>query len=195
MLQRTCIVLISLLCSFSSLGRAMLNLTLPGQHPNPEAVVQEVHRYILAQVLLFLCLWLLPRLIMWTTTQFVSFYVLGFSAFCAFQLSPTRSGPFCISLTLSCVALKSQPSTCFFLLQEGKCFYSKKGNATSLSERPVHLPNWKPHRWLLEMWPKLGQQPTETSRLCNWVWSVRCWWQEWWILHGYWLLRWRCCQS
>jgi hypothetical protein len=45
MLQRTCIVLISLFCSFSPLGRAVLNLTLPGQHPDPEAVVQEIHRY------------------------------------------------------------------------------------------------------------------------------------------------------
>ncbi|XP_041028768.1 probable pectate lyase 12 [Juglans microcarpa x Juglans regia] len=43
MLLRSCIVWISLLCSFSPLGRAMLNLTLPGQHPNPQAVVQEVH--------------------------------------------------------------------------------------------------------------------------------------------------------
>ncbi|XP_050243219.1 probable pectate lyase 12 [Quercus robur] len=50
MLPRTCIVLISLLCQFSPLGRAMLNLTLPGQHPNPEAVVQEVHRKVNASI-------------------------------------------------------------------------------------------------------------------------------------------------
>ncbi|KAG7960364.1 hypothetical protein I3843_10G119700 [Carya illinoinensis] len=43
MLRRSCIVLISLLCSFAPLGKAVLNLTLPGQHPNPQAVVQEVH--------------------------------------------------------------------------------------------------------------------------------------------------------
>ncbi|CAL9026669.1 unnamed protein product [Prunus brigantina] len=46
MVPRTCIVLLFLLCSFSSLATAFLNLTLPGQHPNPEEVVQEVHRKV-----------------------------------------------------------------------------------------------------------------------------------------------------
>ncbi|XP_050379509.1 probable pectate lyase 12 [Argentina anserina] len=49
MLTRTCIVLISLLASFS-LAKAYLNLTLPGQHPNPEEVVQEVYRRVNASV-------------------------------------------------------------------------------------------------------------------------------------------------
>jgi len=45
MLHTTCILLLSLLSSFSPLGTAMLNLTLPGAHPDPEAVAHEVHRY------------------------------------------------------------------------------------------------------------------------------------------------------
>lgn len=46
MLQTTCILLMSLLGSFLPYGRAMLNLTLPGQHPDPEAVAREVHRKV-----------------------------------------------------------------------------------------------------------------------------------------------------
>ncbi|KAA8518697.1 hypothetical protein F0562_016529 [Nyssa sinensis] len=46
MLQRTCIVLISLLSSISPLASAVLNLTLPHQHPNPEAVAQDVQRRV-----------------------------------------------------------------------------------------------------------------------------------------------------
>ncbi|GMP84887.1 hypothetical protein CsSME_00038240 [Camellia sinensis var. sinensis] len=46
MLHISCIFLISLLSSFSPLGLAMLNLNLPGQHPNPEAVVQELQRRV-----------------------------------------------------------------------------------------------------------------------------------------------------
>ncbi|XP_057514075.1 probable pectate lyase 12 isoform X1 [Actinidia eriantha] len=46
MLHRSCIFLIFLLSSFSPLGTAMVNLTLPGQHPNPEAVVQDVQRRV-----------------------------------------------------------------------------------------------------------------------------------------------------
>ncbi|CAK9142991.1 unnamed protein product [Ilex paraguariensis] len=46
MLHWTCIVLISLLSTFSPSVSAMLNLTLPGQHPDPEAVVQDVHRRV-----------------------------------------------------------------------------------------------------------------------------------------------------
>ncbi|KAM5559707.1 putative pectate lyase 12 [Rosa sericea] len=49
MLSGTCIVLISLLASFS-LAKAYLNLTLPGQHPNPDEVVQEVHRRVNASI-------------------------------------------------------------------------------------------------------------------------------------------------
>lgn len=45
MLRRTCIVLVSLLSSLSALATPMQNLTLLGQHPDPEAVVQEVQRY------------------------------------------------------------------------------------------------------------------------------------------------------
>ncbi|PON49017.1 Pectate lyase [Parasponia andersonii] len=52
MLGRTCIVLISLLSSFSCLGGATLNLTLtlPGQHPFPEQVAHEVHRKVNASI-------------------------------------------------------------------------------------------------------------------------------------------------
>uniref|UniRef100_A0A5B7AH92 Pectate lyase n=1 Tax=Davidia involucrata TaxID=16924 RepID=A0A5B7AH92_DAVIN len=46
MVHRTCIVLISLLSSICTLGSSMLNLTLPHQHPYPEAVVQEVQRRV-----------------------------------------------------------------------------------------------------------------------------------------------------
>lgn len=45
MLKTTCILVISVLSSFSPLTTALLNLSLPGQHPNPDAVVQEFHRY------------------------------------------------------------------------------------------------------------------------------------------------------
>ncbi|KAI8563598.1 hypothetical protein RHMOL_Rhmol03G0121800 [Rhododendron molle] len=44
MLPHTCILFFCLLTSLSPLIRATLNLTLPHQHPNPEAVVQEVQR-------------------------------------------------------------------------------------------------------------------------------------------------------
>jgi len=48
MFQTICILLIiSVLSSFSKLGTAMLNLTLPGTHPDPDAVAHEVHRYSL----------------------------------------------------------------------------------------------------------------------------------------------------
>ncbi|KAK6140186.1 hypothetical protein DH2020_026070 [Rehmannia glutinosa] len=40
-LSSTCIVLLLLVGSFSQLGFAMLNLTLPGQHPYPEDVAQD----------------------------------------------------------------------------------------------------------------------------------------------------------
>lgn len=46
MLKTTCILVISVLSSFSPLTNAMLNLSLPGQHPNPDAVVQEFHRSV-----------------------------------------------------------------------------------------------------------------------------------------------------
>ncbi|XAR69662.1 Pectate lyase [Bertholletia excelsa] len=48
--QRTCIFLVLLLLSSSPLVTAMLNLTLPGQHPNPDAIVQEVHRRVNASL-------------------------------------------------------------------------------------------------------------------------------------------------
>ncbi|KAF7818669.1 putative pectate lyase 12 [Senna tora] len=50
MLQTSCILLISFMASFLPLGGAMLNLTLPGQHPDPESVVQEVHRKVNASI-------------------------------------------------------------------------------------------------------------------------------------------------
>ncbi|XP_031278825.1 probable pectate lyase 12 isoform X2 [Pistacia vera] len=50
MFRSTCIVLISLLSSFFPLGRAMLNLTFPTPHPNPEEVVQELHRRVNASM-------------------------------------------------------------------------------------------------------------------------------------------------
>ncbi|KAM7526172.1 hypothetical protein LguiA_016074 [Lonicera macranthoides] len=50
MLHRTCIVLISLLTSFSPLSSATFNLTLPGQHPNPEAVVLDLQRRVNASL-------------------------------------------------------------------------------------------------------------------------------------------------
>ncbi|KAI8013511.1 putative pectate lyase 12 [Camellia lanceoleosa] len=46
MLHTSCIFLICLLSSFSPLGTAMLNLTLSGQHPNPDSVVQDVQRRV-----------------------------------------------------------------------------------------------------------------------------------------------------
>ncbi|XP_010267234.1 PREDICTED: probable pectate lyase 5 [Nelumbo nucifera] len=42
----TCILLICLLSAFPPLIRATLNLTLPHQHPDPEAVVQDVQRRV-----------------------------------------------------------------------------------------------------------------------------------------------------
>ncbi|XP_061360468.1 probable pectate lyase 12 [Gastrolobium bilobum] len=50
MLQGTCILLISVLCSFLPHGTPMLNLTLPGQHPDPEAVAREVHSKVKASI-------------------------------------------------------------------------------------------------------------------------------------------------
>ncbi|TKY62105.1 pectate lyase 12 [Spatholobus suberectus] len=50
MLQTTCILLLSVLSSFSPLASAMLNLTLPGAHPDPEAVAHEVHRKVNASI-------------------------------------------------------------------------------------------------------------------------------------------------
>ncbi|GMH13298.1 hypothetical protein Nepgr_015139 [Nepenthes gracilis] len=44
MVPTTFILLLCILSSFSPLARALLNLTLPHQHPNPEAVVQELQR-------------------------------------------------------------------------------------------------------------------------------------------------------
>ncbi|WJX11651.1 pectate lyase [Trifolium repens] len=46
MTQTTSIFLISLLSSFFTHGTSMLNLTLPGQHPDPESVAIEVHRKV-----------------------------------------------------------------------------------------------------------------------------------------------------
>ncbi|KAK2364201.1 pectate lyase [Trifolium repens] len=51
MFQTLCILLIIfVLSSFSPLGKAMLNLTLPGTHPDPEAVAHEVHRKVNASM-------------------------------------------------------------------------------------------------------------------------------------------------
>ncbi|KAJ7976896.1 Pectate lyase [Quillaja saponaria] len=50
MFHLTCILLVYLLVSFFTLGRPMLNLTLTGQHPDPEAVVQLVHRSVNASI-------------------------------------------------------------------------------------------------------------------------------------------------
>jgi len=48
MVQTTYILLFfSVLPSFLPHGKAELNLTLPGQHPDPEAVATDVHRYII----------------------------------------------------------------------------------------------------------------------------------------------------
>ncbi|KAL3531991.1 hypothetical protein ACH5RR_005512 [Cinchona calisaya] len=46
MFHRTCIVLILLVSSSSPLCSAFHNLTLPGQHPNPQAVVDDIQRKI-----------------------------------------------------------------------------------------------------------------------------------------------------
>ncbi|KAK7280517.1 hypothetical protein RJT34_25581 [Clitoria ternatea] len=46
MLPITCILLMCLLSSFSPPIKAVLNLTLPHQHPYPEAVVQELQRKV-----------------------------------------------------------------------------------------------------------------------------------------------------
>ncbi|CAI0469240.1 unnamed protein product [Linum tenue] len=50
MLQITSIVLVLLLSSFPHLPWAMLNLTLPSAHPDPEFVAQEVRRRVNASV-------------------------------------------------------------------------------------------------------------------------------------------------
>ncbi|OIV92169.1 hypothetical protein TanjilG_30810 [Lupinus angustifolius] len=51
MLQKTYILLIFYgLAYFLPLGTSMLNLTLPGTHPDPEAVAHEVHRKINASI-------------------------------------------------------------------------------------------------------------------------------------------------
>ncbi|XP_043702953.1 probable pectate lyase 12 [Telopea speciosissima] len=50
MLPGTCILLICFLTCFTTLIGASLNLTLPHQHPDPEAVVQEVQRRVNASV-------------------------------------------------------------------------------------------------------------------------------------------------
>ncbi|KAE9590906.1 hypothetical protein Lal_00022979 [Lupinus albus] len=52
MLQKTCIILLIFSCFgyFLPLGTSMLNLTLPGTHPDPEAVAHEVHRKINASM-------------------------------------------------------------------------------------------------------------------------------------------------
>ena len=168
MLQRTCIVLISLLFSFSPLGRAMLNLTLPGQHPNPEAVAQEVHRYIYTHN--NLCSETFGSVFLFLGALFF----LGLLTLFSFPLDPGHFSVF---------------------LQEGKCLYGKKGNATTLPERRGSMPDRKPHWWLLEMWPGLGQQPAETCRLRHWVWPVCSRRQEWRILHSHRLLRRRRCES
>ncbi|CAI8614684.1 unnamed protein product [Vicia faba] len=44
------LVTIFVLSSFSPLGIAMLNLTLPGTHPDPDAVAHEVHRKVNASM-------------------------------------------------------------------------------------------------------------------------------------------------
>ncbi|XP_048504483.1 probable pectate lyase 12 isoform X2 [Beta vulgaris subsp. vulgaris] len=46
MLQRSYIVQILVLCYVFAFGSSILNLTLPGQHPDPEAVAREVHRKV-----------------------------------------------------------------------------------------------------------------------------------------------------
>ncbi|KAK2401175.1 pectate lyase [Trifolium repens] len=46
MTQTTSIFLITFLSSFFTHGTSMLNLTLPGQHPDPESVALEVHRKV-----------------------------------------------------------------------------------------------------------------------------------------------------
>ncbi|MED6138892.1 hypothetical protein PIB30_078819 [Stylosanthes scabra] len=48
MLHRSCILLLCVVGSMLALegAAAMLNLTLPGQHPDPEAVANEVHRKV-----------------------------------------------------------------------------------------------------------------------------------------------------
>ncbi|XP_022850203.1 probable pectate lyase 12 [Olea europaea var. sylvestris] len=46
MFSRSCIVFIVLVGAFFHLCSAMVNLTLPGQHPFPEDVAQDVHRKV-----------------------------------------------------------------------------------------------------------------------------------------------------
>lgn len=58
MLLMNCIVPILLLSLFSPLGLAMLNLTFPNPHPNPEEVAQEVQRYNAAFILPGACTFL-----------------------------------------------------------------------------------------------------------------------------------------
>ncbi|CAN6580977.1 hypothetical protein ACFX13_033117 [Malus domestica] len=50
MIPRTCIVLLFLLTSFYPLASAFVNLTLPGQHPNPDEVVLQVNRMVNASL-------------------------------------------------------------------------------------------------------------------------------------------------
>ncbi|XP_073309995.1 probable pectate lyase 12 [Primulina huaijiensis] len=45
-----CIVLVFLVGAFSYQVSALLNLTLPGQHPDPESVAQDVHRRVNASM-------------------------------------------------------------------------------------------------------------------------------------------------
>lgn len=86
MIQRTCIVFISLLGSFCPLGMAMLNLTLPHHHPNPEAVAQDVQRYINLLTTLFSYYPSLYMSIFWVKLYIILFFrrcYMGFSAFLA----------------------------------------------------------------------------------------------------------------
>lgn len=70
MLQTTCIILFSVVAIFLPHGTAMLNLTLPGQHPDPEAVAREVHRYLHhSKQPAFFCLFTLLFLGVWCKTQ------------------------------------------------------------------------------------------------------------------------------
>ncbi|XP_073149194.1 probable pectate lyase 12 [Henckelia pumila] len=50
MTSSRCIVFVFLLGAFSCQVSALLNLTLPGQHPDPESVAQDVHRRVNASM-------------------------------------------------------------------------------------------------------------------------------------------------
>uniref|UniRef100_A0A7C9CZP7 Pectate lyase n=1 Tax=Opuntia streptacantha TaxID=393608 RepID=A0A7C9CZP7_OPUST len=50
MVQWTCIVWGLVLCCVSSLCSGRVNLTLPGQHPDPEAVASQVHRKVYGSI-------------------------------------------------------------------------------------------------------------------------------------------------